>query len=287
MKTSLITLKIGILTLQAKNMKKLVLSAIILGFTITLQAQDAADRKVQAGLVLGTGINIQKMGTKNFTTNGVGADLTIGANVNFALKENIGFNTGLEFDFSNTKYKPTGITGPVFYQYDDTRILRKKDASATDNTFQLSERKQKATYISIPTMVLFRTNYIGYFRYFGKFGLRNSFLLSAKANDEGTNVVELGVSTPGTNNGMKRKNEMLFYKGAVGLTGGFEWNFSGATCVVAEIGYYYGFTPLYYSPKDDNANLFTASDKNGTLDKKYISNAATQSQLSLKISVLF
>ncbi|MDD2983486.1 MAG: porin family protein [Crocinitomicaceae bacterium] len=268
-------------------MKKLILSTIALGFAITLQAQDAADRKVQAGLVLGTGINMQKMGTKNFTTNGAGADLTIGANVNFTLRENIGFNTGLEFDFSTTKYKPTGITGPVYYQYDDTRILRKKDASATDNTFQLSERKQKATYVTIPTMVLFRTNYIGYFRYFGKFGLRNSFLLSAKANDKGSNISGIGVSTPGTNNGMKRKNEMLFYKGAVGLTGGVEWNVSGATCLVAEIGYYYGFTPLYYSPKDDNANLFTSGVTNGTGADKYISNAATQSQLSLKISILF
>lgn len=267
-------------------MKKIVFSAILLGLSLNSQAQDAADRKVQAGLVLGTGMNFQKMGTKYFNANGVGADMTIGANVNFSLKENIGLNTGLEFDFSSTKYKPSGIDGPVFYQYDDTKILRKKDATVADSRFQLSERKQNATYITIPTMVLFRTNYIGYFRYFGKFGLRNSFLLSAKANDKGVDY-STPVPTEATNKGMKRKNEMLFYKGSVGLTAGAEWNFSGATCLVAEIGYYYGFTPLYYSPKDDNANLYTSGLTNGTGSDKYISNAATQSQLSLKISVLF
>lgn len=267
-------------------MKKILLSAIILGFAMTTQAQDAAERKVQAGLVLGTSMNFQRMGTKYFSTNGIGADLTIGANVNFTLKENIGFNTGVEFDFSSTKYKSTDIDGPVYYNYDDTQILRSKDATSTSSLFLLSSRKHNATYLTIPTMVLFRTNYIGYFRYFGKFGLRNSFLLSSKSNDTGLGYSS-GLPVAGVNKGMKRKNEMLFYKGSVGLAGGAEWNFSGATCLVAEIGYYYGFTPLYYSPKDDNAHLFTSGLTNGTGLNKYISNAATQSQLSLKVSVLF
>ena len=82
---------------------------------------------------------------------------------------------------------------------------------------------------------------------------------------------------------MKRKNEMWFYKGAVGLAGGAEWNFSGATCLLAELGFYYGFTPLYYSPKEDRRSLYKME---GTT-ARYFSNAATQSQLMLKISTLF
>ncbi len=267
-------------------MKKILLSAIALGFAVITQAQDAADKKVQAGLVVGAGMNFQKMGTKFFQSNGVGSDLTIGANVNFSFNDNIGLNTGVEFDFSAMKYKANGSDGPIFYQYNDTEILRKKDATATNPVFQLAERKQNATYVSVPTMILFRTNYIGYFRYFGKFGLRHSFLLSSKSTDKGMDWSS-GLPIEATNKGMKRKNEMLFYKGAVGLAGGAEWNFSGSTCLVAEIGYYYGFTPLYYSPKEDRSSLFTSGLINGSGTDKYISNAATQSQLMLKVSILF
>lgn len=265
-------------------MKKVLLTIAGLGFALGTFAQDAAERKVQAGIVAGAGMSFQKMGTKNLATNGIGGDLTIGANVNFSFNNTIGFCTGLEFDFSTLKYK-SNTSSPIFYRFNDTQILRKEDpASSSNSYFALSERSQKAVYITVPTMMLFRTNFIGYFRYFGKFGLRNSFLASSKTNDEGiayTAAAPLG--TEASNDNMKRKNEMFFYKGAVGLAGGAEWNFSGATCLVAELGFYYGFTPLYYSPKEDKRSLYTT---NGTTDS-YFSNAATQSQLMLKISILF
>ena len=265
-------------------MKKILFSAMILGLSLSVHAQDAADKKVQAGLVLGAGMNFQKMGTKNFQSNGVGGDFTIGATVNFTLRENIGFTTGVEFDFSSMKYKSSSIDGNIYYQYNDSEILRKKDATADNPVFLLSERRQNVTYLSIPTMMLFRTNYIGYFRYFGKFGLRNSFVLQSKTADKGVDFSS-GLPVEASNNNMKRKSEMLFYKGAVGLVGGAEWNFTGSTCLVAEIGYYYGFTPLFYSTKDDRSHLYIIENSTSTV--KYISNAATQSQLMLKISVLF
>lgn len=264
-------------------MKKVLLTVIGFGLAMALNAQEAAEKKVQAGLVVGAGMNFQRMGTNNLTTNGVGSDLTVGANVNFSINNNIGFCTGLEFDFSSMRYK-SGSSFPIFYRYDDKQILRKEDDNTTGTAlFQLSERKQSAAYITIPTMMLFRTNFIGYFRYFGKFGLRNSFLASSKTKDEGISYnSEFPAGTPTTNEHMKRKNEMLFYKGAVGLAGGAEWNFSGATCLMAEIGYYYGFTPLYYSPKEDKRSLY-----GGNSGGSYFSNAASQSQLMLKVSILF
>lgn len=263
-------------------MKKILFTIIGLSIALSSKAQDAATKKIQAGLIIGTGMNFQKMGTKYLEANGIGGDFNIGVNLNFSINENIAFNTGLEFDFSNIRYSAPS-SNPVFYRFSDTEILRKGDPTweASNSVFQLTERTQKATYVSIPTMFLFRTNFIGYFRYFGKFGLRNSFLVSSKTNDigslEGTDITI-------ENNNMKRKNEMLFYKGAVGLCGGAEWNFTGSTCLMAELGYYYGFTPLYYSPKEDKMSLYTSSLVDGN---KFFSNAATQSQLMLKVSVLF
>lgn len=261
----------------------------------TTQAQDAADKTFQAGLVFGAGMNFQKMGTKLMSSAGAGSDLTIGGNMNFMFSETVGLTTGVEFDFNTTKYKPG--TSNVYYTYIDNTIESIPEFSSgqsfvatTDKQiYQLEERRQKATYLTIPTMLLFRTNFIGYMRYFGKFGLRNSFLLSQKTNDTGLNFdpdnLYTGAATSAPNENMKAKNEMLFFKSAAGIVGGAEWNFVGSTCLVAEIGYYYGFTPLFYNR--DNAYQYTAAGLNGETVDKPFSNKATQSQLQLKISILF
>lgn len=274
-------------------MKNLIL---VLAITLTagvVNAQAAADKSVQAGLVTGFGLNFQKMGTKLMETNGLGNDLTIGANVNFSFTETIGLTTGLEFDFETLKYKPTS-GDRVYYYYNDTEILSKGETTNASELYEMTTRTQKPVYLSIPAMILFRTHFIGYFRYFGKFGLRNSVLLSSKINDTGRNfdadmnpVAEAaaGLTSTENNENMTAGSEMLFFKSAVGLAGGAEWNFSGGTCLVGEIGYYYGFTPLHTNRKDDKAYLFTTNDTGTTFE--YFSNKATQGQLMFKLSVLF
>lgn len=269
-------------------MKKILLGLLVVGFAGATMAQEAADKNVQAGLVAGFGLNFQKMGTKLMNKNGAGNDLTIGMNINFNLNETIGINTGVEFDFETLKYKASGAN--VYYYYNDTEILQRQDVTNTSELFQLSTRKQKPVYLTIPTMMLFRTKFIGYFRYFGKFGLRNSFLLSNKINDEGFNFdpnSPTGSFEGGRNANMTAKGDMLFFKSAVGLAGGTEWNFSGSTSLVAEIGYYYGFTPLHLDKNDGKTTLFTSGVNNGSGNDNHFSNQATQQQLMLKVSILF
>ena len=266
-------------------MKKIVLGLSLLFFAVTLYAQDAADKKVQAGLVVGYGMNFQKMGTKLIQSNGVGSDLTLGANVNFGFTETIGMTTGVEFDFETLKYKSPD-SKPVYYMYrDENNTLVEVDkATVSDVLFQLDTRKQKPLYLSIPLMLTFRTNFIGYFRYYGKFGLRTSVLLSNKITDTGTrfNTGLLGLPETGaTNSNMTAKGEMFFIKSAVGAAGGAEWNFIGSTCLLAEIGYYYGFTPLHNDRKDGEQYLFNLNGDGS------FSNQATQSQLMFKVSILF
>lgn len=277
-------------------MKKIVYTALFLGLSISTFAQEAADKKVQAGLTVGTGLSFQKMGTKRIETNGVGNDLTIGANVIFNFTETIGLSTGAEFDFSTLKYKATNYEAKnAYYYYNDTEILQMKDVDTSvsgTTLFQMTDRVQKGVYLTIPTMMVFRTKFFGYFRYFGKFGLRNSFLLTSKITDNGFNYSDnsfTSVPSSGTNKNMKASGEMFFFKSAVGLTGGAEWNFSGSTCLLAELGYYYGFTPLHANKNTDKGNNFfmASGENNGNGDDVQFNNQATQSQLMLKISILF
>lgn len=273
-----------------EKMRISLLTLTILSLASSLFAQEAADKTVQAGLVTGLGMNFQRMETKKLESGGVGLDLTLGANVNFALTETIGFNTGIEFDFETLKYEATGDQN-VYYHYNDNKILNKNESSNPGSElYMMTTRTQKPVYLSIPTMFLFRTKFIGYFRYFGKFGMRSSFLLSNKINDEGFNHepdAVLGLQTAGSNENMSAGGEMFFIKSSLGLAGGAEWNFTGSTTLMAELGFYYGFTPLYLDRDESKQNLYTSGLNNGTGNDDYFSNQVKQSQLRLKISILF
>jgi hypothetical protein len=270
-------------------MKKYLFTIAIIGFFSTLNAQEAADKKVQAGLVLGSGVNFQKMQTKNMDANGLGWDWTVGMNTVFNFSETIGLNTGIEFDFNSLKYAPSVESGGVYYLYKDLDILEYRDGiqDASAQLFQLKERFQKSVYLTIPTMLTFRTGFFGYWRYFGRFGLRNSFLLTSKVDDEG---FVNGDETAGLrlNEGFTSKNDLFFFKSAVGISAGAEWNFSGSTSLIAELGYYYGITPLHTQKNTDAGkeknSLYTIDD---TFTPVMFNNKSTQNQIMLKVSILF
>ena len=271
-------------------MKKLLFGLTLVALSTTATAQDAAGKKYQAGIVTGFGLNFQEMGTTKMTNLGSGSDFTIGANVNIGLTETIAFTTGAEFDFSRVRY---GIGADrVYYWYNDKAILQNEDVAGSSGSelFQLIERRERPVYLSIPTMLMFRTNFIGYFRYFGKFGLRNSFLLSHSSNDTGLTFdpeIPSDNGSPVVQENMTSNGQTVFFKSAVGAAGGAEWNFTGSTSLVAELGFYYGFTPLYRNRDDAQSTLFTSGIYNGTGTDSWFSNQARQTQLMLKVSILF
>jgi hypothetical protein len=245
-------------------------------FVVNLSyAQGTATKRLQAGMTGNFGLNFQKMGSKKMDVGGVGSDLSVGVIIHTSFKNsnNIGLATGLEFDFETLKYNAGADS--VFYKYIDNEILGKDDAGGVE--FQLSERQIKPIYISIPLMLLFRTDPIGDFKYFGKFGIRNSFMVSQKINDQGVNV---GSSTVIENTSMKSFGETFFYKGSIGFSAGAEWNFVGTTTLVPEISFFYGLTPMHYRFSDKNYSLY---DGSGT----YFYTKSKQNQLMLKISILF
>jgi len=270
-------------------MKNFLCSFLALSLTVGAFAQD--DTKVQAGITYQTGMNFNKPGTKLISRDGVGASNSIGLVLNFPFTANIGLSTGLEFDFDSWKYD-VSASSPVYYRYIDTKILKKQDSQTGSTLYHLTDRKQKAIYGTIPTMLLFRTNPIGDFRYYGKFGARTSFLLGNTIFDKGFNLTGDtigGTEVAQTNNEMKAKGDMFFLRSTIGIAGGAEWNFTGNTSIYAEIGFHYGFTPVHYGEavtgddKERDMTLFQMN--NGTAD--YTTLAAKQKQVLLKVGILF
>ena len=268
--------------MEAPNLKPLAICLFIVLTSFFSNAQELADKRVQAGLITSFGLNLATMGTSIMDENGLGTNFSIGLLMHKSFKDskNFGISTGFEFDFGSLKFAKSASSPEIFYNYTDREILPSSNTS--ENLFSLANRKHKTTQVSIPIALLFRTDMIGYFRYFTKFGLRNSFVLSNKMIDEGTDKT----GTPQIekiNEGMLSKNEMFFYQASLGLSIGAEWNFIGSTCLVAEMSYYYGLTPLFLDRKDENKTLYNNVDG----EIKPFSNKATQNVLNLKFAVLF
>ncbi len=244
-------------------------------------------KRVQAGLTTNLGMNFLIPGkTKLINSNGLGSCFSIGMALNSGFKSspNLGIATGIEFDFETNKYitnfNDAISTNDVYYDYNEATILSQIDSSQASASYKLQDRNQKSIYATVPVMMIFRTDFIGDFRYFGKFGIRNSFLIKNTINDTG---VELPSVIGSENKGFVAKGDQFFYKGSVGISAGAEWKFINSTTLVLEAGYFYGITPLHLERKEEKQTLYTVD--NGV--RSYFSNKANQNQLLFKISILF
>ena len=265
-------------------------------FPFVIFSQSTAEKKVQAGLTFNAGTNFLSPGSNKIEAEGAGAVVSIGLNLHSALKssQNLAIATGLEFDFGNNSYKPNSSDALSYtyvdYLQDDVILTNEEAADAdTYETMQLVSRKVSTTKLTIPLMLLFRTNFIGDFRYFGKFGIRNSFLLSHNIADDGF-ATTLGIpnGTEVSTSLMRSPGEMFFYNGSIGLSAGAEWNFVGSTCLVLEAGYYYGITPFFIDRKDSNKTLYNIGTELVLPPaRNYYSASARQNQLVFKLSILF
>ena len=278
-----------------KNILPILVSGVLF-LPIFIFSQSAEDKTVQAGLTFNAGANFLSPSSNKIETDGGGSILSIGLNLHSALKssQNLAVATGIEFDFGNNSYKPNS-SGAATYTYidylQDDVILTNAEAANEDDyeTMQLVSRKVSTTKLTIPLMLLFRTNFIGDFRYFGKFGIRNSFLLSHNITDDGF-ATTLGIPN-GTNVStslMQSPGEMFLYNGSIGLSAGAEWNFVGSTCLVLEAGYFYGITPFFLNRKDTNKTMYNiGTEFVMPPTRNYYSASARQNQLIFKLSILF
>ena len=245
-------------------------------------SQDAASKKLQAGLSFNAGANFLSPGTTKTSSDDAGSLLSIGIALHSSFKssENLGIATGLDFDFGKNSYSPTSIT---YVDYVEGEVLTQENSGEATGTMRLNTRDLKTIKLSIPLMLMFRTNFIGDFRYFGKFGLRNTFLLSQKFTDSGTDA--FGIENV-TNELMSSPGEFFIYNGSIGLSAGAEWNFVGSTCLVLEAGYFYGITPYFLDRKDENKTMYNVTSLI-PYETDYYSASARQNQLIFKLSILF
>ena len=281
-------------------MKKILSVLLIAGFTFGVSAQD---KKIRAGLVMGFTMNSLKVQTTKIEKNGIGAGFTIGMNGDYNINENIAISSGLEFDLENFSVNygnpNNSSVGNVFYAYSDTDIKKYKDGAVEDFTdssaFELMTRTFRSKYVTLPFFLKFQTNMIGSWKYYGKFGLRTSFLAGVRMDDEGYDAKYLNgefnrdAASTKTLENMKPvgiKKGLTPVRMGIGIYGGAEWNFTGSTNLFMEAGFNYGVTPNLYSKSGHLADKVTAADGTVTYSNLDV-KSNPQHVFQLKVGLLF
>jgi len=248
-------------------------------------AQSDGGKRIQGGLTANAGFNLISPGLlKKFNKDGSNSNVGIGFIFNSSFKgsSTLGISSGLEFDFDGARFQ---TEDSIFYDFTSNQILTESNSGDKEGTFYLQSRNQKTIYATVPLMLLFRTENVGDFRYFAKFGLRNSILIRSSMNDEGVNVTDPAQHIANDENlKFESPGEVFLFRSAVGISGGAEWRFLESTGLALEFGYFYGITPLYLDRKPENKTLYEYNDAN---QKVYLSNKATQNQFIFKLSLLF
>jgi hypothetical protein len=272
-------------------MKNLLLTLMILGFGCEAFAQDQAvgpntRKKFKIGFNLSPSIDFFQTSTEDVALDKVRAKLGYGLMAEYAFTNNYAITFGLE-------HKMAGAS----LDFDAKADVRYFDQS--DKTeYRLLTRSHRLDYVNIPITLKLMTNQIGYFTYFGQFGVDLSILASSQAKDSRQSVMDstdaMGVfvsesfNDAGETDFIGRYNQTMFINVKLRIGAGFEWNFSGNTALVVSVSYHNGFIDLMKdanNDKVDNDEGLYRYDENRV--KKPFELSANLHHVALNVGILF
>lgn len=218
-------------------MKKVLALLAIAALTLpNLNAQE--DQSVRFGIKLSPNMGWLRPDTKGVTSEGTKLGFTFGLMADFPLgiSGNYAFASGLYL---------TNVGGGFLrdYTYVDGADLNSPEVTKSLLT------DLRLRYIDVPLTIKMKTNEIGYMRYFGQVGFMPSFIIRAKADEEvaitdgdlnGTPIAR-GFQVNDNEDYLANTN---FFRAALVVGAGVEYNFSGNTSLMAGITYNNGFTSV-------------------------------------------
>ena len=269
-------------------MKNLLLTLLILVVGIEAFAQDQAvgpksRKKFKIGFQLSPSIDFFQPNTEGVDLDKVKAKFGYGMVAEHAFTNNYALGFGLEHKMSGASLD-FGADADVRY-YDQSDKLE----------YRLLTRTHRYDYVNVPITLKLMTNEIGYFTYFGQFGVDLSVLVSSQAKDSRQALVVQGtdstqavftVASEGDFTGIYKQSMFMNVKLRIGA--GFEWNFSGNTSLVVSVTYHNGFIDLMKDPTaDDVANNEGLYKYDETYQKVPFEMNANLHHVALNVGILF
>lgn len=232
-------------------MKNLLLILMVLVLSNELFAQDVpvgpnTRKKFKIGFNLSPSVDFFQPNTDGVKLDAVKMKFGYGMMAEYAFTNNYAIGFGLE-------HKMGGAS--LDFGNADVRYIAKDDTTE----FKLMSRTYRYDYVNLPITLKLMTNQIGYFTYFGQFGVDISVLASSKTKDERIKLLtsvsdSLGVvetfDDAETGDFQGRYDQSTFMNVKLRIGAGFEWNFSGNTSLVVSVSYHNGFIDLMRDPKD-------------------------------------
>lgn len=241
-------------------MKKITTIVLLLLLAKVNLAQDY--RKFRFGLKAAPSVSWLKPDSKEFKSEKAQLKFSYGLMTEFALSENYSFVTGLEI---------TTVGGGL--RFPDSTYVKHEADQLKD--YMLLSRTYNLKYVDLPLLLKMKTNEIGYFTYFGQFGFNTSFRTKARANDSGRLFTSQSVVSEFSDIDIEK--DISFFRVALNLGLGAEYNIAGNTSLVFGVNYSNGFTNAL---KKNSVNI---KDKTGAaLNQKAVSNF-----VALNLGILF
>ncbi len=259
--------------------KKILLTVVLLLTIISVIAQEEGSSKgLRFGLKVAPSMSWMKPDLKSIDKKGMTLGFNYGLMTDFSLSGNgnYAFSTGLEVSTVGGK-----LNYPNVVEQDSTDYY-----GMTLRTFNLK-------YVNLPLQLKLRTNEIGYMTYFGSFGIDAGFNFKAKATDEHTlrkkQTGDVDPPITPTEEDIVVNKDVSFFRVALVIGAGFEYNLSGNTSLLLGVTFNNGFNNVltydgyelsssYSGPALDNSNK--AKDANQKMD-------AISNYLALNIGIFF
>ena len=186
-----------------------------------------------------------KSDIKNITTDGAKMGINFGLNADFFFTENYAISTGLTINH----------TGGILNYMDTTSFV------SNDSVYDFGAEtsvKYKLQYLEIPLGLKFKTKQLGYFTYYGQFGLTGYVNVAARMDVEDYDISDAGIT-----------EEIALFNLGYHIGGGFEYSLGGSTAFTVGILYTNGFIDI------------TSDDGNKAKDKAILNS------MTLKLGMIF
>lgn len=221
--------------------------------------------------------------SKKFENAGLNFKFAYGLITEFKLAEVASLATGLQLDNDGGKltFKDSAfyIVADEKVVYNEEVLTALNDTTGKYKSYILKERNYSVKYVTLPAIIKMKTKEIGYFTYFGQFGVNLSFKTKAMVDDEvndGSNNVTL--------KDMDISDDFQLFRTQLSIGAGAEYNLSGSTSLVFGINYNRGFSNVL---KKDSKYLFNVESTATSITFPPVSQKATSNNVALTVGILF
>ncbi len=268
-----------------KNLLLIILVTVLCGEVV---AQDQAvgpkmRKKFRIGFNLSPAVDFFQPNTDGVDLDKAKAKFGYGMMGEYAFTNNYAIAFGLEHKMGGASLD--------FGADADVRYLTQPDTLEN----RLLTRTYRYDYVNLPITLKLMTNEIGYFTYFGQFGVDVSVLASARTKDElqqlikpATDSTDADFAAATETDFTGRYDQSMFINVKLRIGVGFEWNFSGNTSLVASISYHNGFIDLMRDPDDgkvaNEEGLFTYDENKAKVPFEMNANLH---HVALNVGILF